>query len=93
VKSFEKADKCFNENTVKLISKPASTGINKSGQFGGLTGFVRLPMQRNIQQGLEKLADIQGGPVLEKFHCIQYARNSILPLQLILSTFNHTLNM
>jgi hypothetical protein len=26
--------------------------------------FVRLPLQRNDQQGLKKSADIQGGPVL-----------------------------
>jgi hypothetical protein len=39
-----------------------------------VAGFVRLLLQRNVQQGLTKLADIQRGPVfwgsgLEKFHC------------------------
>jgi hypothetical protein len=39
-----------------------------------MVGFVRLPLQRNIQQGFKKLVDIHGGPVfwgsgLEKFHC------------------------
>jgi hypothetical protein len=29
----------------------------------GQAGFVRLLLQRNIWQGLEKSADIQGGPV------------------------------
>jgi hypothetical protein len=36
---------------------------------------MRLPLQKNVHQGLKKLADIQEGPVLwgsdlEKFHCI-----------------------
>jgi hypothetical protein len=30
---------------------------------GSEMGFVRLPLQRIVQQGLKKLADIQGGPV------------------------------
>jgi hypothetical protein len=29
----------------------------------GMVGFVRLPLQRNIQQGFKKLVDIHGGPV------------------------------
>jgi hypothetical protein len=29
-----------------------------------MAGFMRFPLQRNVKQGLKKLADIQGGPVL-----------------------------
>jgi hypothetical protein len=29
-----------------------------------VAGFMRLSLQRNVQQGLEKSADIQGGLVL-----------------------------
>jgi hypothetical protein len=32
-------------------------------QVRGVAGFVRLLLQRNVQQGLTKLADIQRGPV------------------------------
>jgi hypothetical protein len=40
-----------------------------------VVGFVKLPLQRNVPQGLTKLADIQGGTVFlesgfEKFHSI-----------------------
>jgi hypothetical protein len=45
------------------FSKPASTGTKKYGRFRGLASFVRLPLQRIVQQGLKKLADILGGPV------------------------------
>jgi hypothetical protein len=41
------------------FSKPASTGTKTYGRFRGVAGFVRLPLQRNVQQGLKKLADIQ----------------------------------
>jgi hypothetical protein len=56
------------------FSKPASTGTKKYGGFRGVAGFVRLPLQRIVRQGLKKSADIQGEPVfwgfgLEKFHC------------------------
>jgi hypothetical protein len=42
-----------------------------------MAGFVRLPLQRNVQKGLEKSANIQGGSVFlgasfEKFHCIRF---------------------
>jgi hypothetical protein len=57
------------------FSKPASTGTKKYGQFRGVASFVRLLLQRIVQQGLKKLAGIQGEPVfwgsgLEKFHRI-----------------------
>jgi hypothetical protein len=29
-----------------------------------MAGFMRLPLQKNVQQGLKKWADIQGGTVL-----------------------------
>jgi hypothetical protein len=29
-----------------------------------MAGFMKLPLQRNVQQGLKKLANIQGGRVL-----------------------------
>jgi hypothetical protein len=32
--------------------------------FRGVAGFMGLPLQRNVQRGLKKSADIQGGPVL-----------------------------
>jgi hypothetical protein len=64
------------------FSKPTSTGTKNYGQFRGLAGFMRLSLQRNVQQGLKKSADIQGGPVLwgsglEKFHCICCYRNDL----------------
>jgi hypothetical protein len=31
--------------------------------LGGVDGFVRLPLKRIAQQGLQKLADIKEGPV------------------------------
>jgi hypothetical protein len=48
-----------------------------------MAGFMRLPLQRIVRQGLKKLADIQGGPVfwgsgLEKFHCNLSAKRSTL---------------
>jgi hypothetical protein len=36
---------------------------NKKGWFRRVTGFVAPPLQWNVQQGLKKFADIQGGPV------------------------------
>jgi hypothetical protein len=47
--------------TVKLLkfSKPASTGTKKYGQFRGVAG----PLQRIVQKGLKKSANIQGGSV------------------------------
>jgi hypothetical protein len=59
------------------FSKPASTGTKNYGWFRGMASFMRLPLQRNAQQGLKKSADIQGGPVFwgadfEKFHFICY---------------------
>jgi hypothetical protein len=49
-----------------------------------VTGFVRLPLQRNVQQGLKKSADIEGEPVfwgsgLEKFIYI-YIYHMFTPL-------------
>jgi hypothetical protein len=32
-----------------------------------VAGFMRLPLQRNVQQGLKKLADIQEGWFYEGF--------------------------
>jgi hypothetical protein len=57
------------------FSKSTSTGTKNYGRFWGVASFMRLPLQRNVQQGLRKSAHIQGGPVLwgsslEKFHCI-----------------------
>jgi hypothetical protein len=57
------------------FSKPASTGTKNYGRFRGVAGFMRLPLQRNVQQELKKSAYIQEGLVLwgsglEKFHCI-----------------------
>jgi hypothetical protein len=80
---YRQADQGWYQNhNIKGIqwnfSKPASTGTKNYGQFRGVAGFMRLPLQRNVQQGLKKLADIQGGPVLwgsglEKFHCTIFA--------------------
>jgi hypothetical protein len=55
----------FQKFAVVLIyfSKPDSTGTKKYDRFRGVTGFVRLPLQRNVQQGLKKSADIEGEPV------------------------------
>jgi hypothetical protein len=52
---------CSGRYTVKLLS--ASTGTKKYDRFRGVAGFVRLALQRIVRQGLEKLDDIQGGPV------------------------------
>jgi hypothetical protein len=53
--------------TIKQVQsnfhKPASTEANIISRLRGVFGFVRLPLQRNVQQGLKKSADIQGGPV------------------------------
>jgi hypothetical protein len=32
------------------FSKPASNGTKKYGRFRGVAGFVRLPLQRVVQQ-------------------------------------------
>jgi hypothetical protein len=44
----------------------ASTGTNKNGQFQGVASFVRLPLQINVQQGLKKSANIQGGSIFSE---------------------------
>jgi hypothetical protein len=49
-------------STVKF-SELTSAGTKKFGRFRGMAGFMRLPLQRIVRQGLKKLADIQGGPV------------------------------
>jgi hypothetical protein len=65
------------------FSKPASIGTNKFGRFRGVAGFMRLPLQGIIRQGLKKSADIQGGPVfwgsgLEKFYCtVKLKKNGV----------------
>jgi hypothetical protein len=52
-----------------------STGTPKNGRFRGVASFVRLPLQKNVQKGIRKSADIQGEPVFwgsgfEKFQFI-----------------------
>jgi hypothetical protein len=42
--------------TVKLLKN--------YGRFREVAGFMKLHLHRNVQQGLKKLANIQGGPVL-----------------------------
>jgi hypothetical protein len=49
----------YNETS---LNRPA-LGPDKNGWFKGLAGFVRLLLQRNILNGLEKSVNIQGGPV------------------------------
>jgi hypothetical protein len=62
------------------FSKLATTSTQKYDWFRGMAGFVILPLQRNVQQGLKKSADIHGGPVfwgsgLERFHCTKFNWN------------------
>jgi hypothetical protein len=49
--------------TVKLLTTGQHWDQNY-GRFRGVAGFMRLPLQRNVQQGLKESANIQGGPVL-----------------------------
>jgi hypothetical protein len=61
------------KHTVKLLK--TSTGTKKYGQFKGVYGFVRFPLQRINWRGPKTSAGIQGEPIfwgsgLEKFHCI-----------------------
>jgi hypothetical protein len=44
------------------LNRPA-LGPKKYGRFRGVAGFLRLPLQRIVRQGLKNSADIQGGPV------------------------------
>jgi hypothetical protein len=48
---------------VKLLKTGQLWDQKIYGWLRGMAGFQRLPLQRNVQQGHKKLADIQGGPV------------------------------
>jgi hypothetical protein len=60
----ESTKTCLPQDVQRNISKPASTGTKNYGQFRGVASFMRLTLQRNVQHGLKKSADIQGEPVL-----------------------------